>query len=87
MVKVRIEEEERALVGAGRLAAGVIVKDEQVRVFLIGKSNYIEAAQHLLDAAADFCVEGLKEVPDQHVKNIFLSAASARIESKFLKEN
>ena len=37
MVKVRIEEEERALVGAGRLAAGVIVKDEQVRVFLIGK--------------------------------------------------
>lgn len=87
MVKVRIEGEDGALDGAGRLAVGVLVKDEEATVFLIGKSNYIEATQHLLDAAADLCAEGLKGIPDQHVKSIFISAASARIKSKFLKEN
>lgn len=86
MVKVRIEEE-GAFDELGRLAAGVIVKDEEVKVFLIGRSNFIEATGLLLDAAADFCVEGLKGIPDQHAKKIFLSAASARIESKFRKEN
>lgn len=87
MVKVRIEGEEGAFDGLGRSAAGVLVKHEEVKVFLIGRSNFIEATEHLLDAAADFCIEGLKRIPDQHAKKIFLSAASARIESKFRKEN
>lgn len=87
MVKVRIEGEERAFDVSCRLAAGVFVKDEETMVFAIGKSNYIEATRHLLDAAADLCVEALKGIPDQDVKRGFLSAASERIESKFRKEN